>query len=82
MNRAELRAAAQREGIRESSYSLDGGLPPEQYVLAIAEGGWIVYYSERGQRSGETFFDTEDEACSYLLLKLVGDPTTRRNAVP
>jgi len=25
----------------------------------------------------EAFLDTEDEACSYLLLKLVADPTAR-----
>jgi hypothetical protein len=77
MNRNALRAAAEREGIPESAYSLDGGLPPDRYVLAVVPGGWIVYYSERGERTGETVFETEDEVCSYLLLKLIGDPTTR-----
>ena len=77
MNRRELRAAAEREGTRDNAYSLDGGLPVEQFVLSIVEGGWSVYYSERGKRNDETFFDTEDEACSELLLKLVSDPTTR-----
>jgi hypothetical protein len=33
--------------------------------------------SERGRRNGETGFDTEDEACSHFLLKVVNDPTTR-----
>lgn len=77
MNRSDLVSAAQREGIRASAYSLDGGLPPERYVLALGEGGWSVYYSERGLRREEHHFDTEDEACSYLLLRLVEDPTTR-----
>jgi hypothetical protein len=77
MNREELLAAARREGIRDSAYALDGGPPGETYVLAIMEGGWTVYYSERGKRVDETFFDTEDEACSFMLLKLVSDPTTR-----
>jgi hypothetical protein len=79
VNREELRTAARREGIRDSAYSLDGGLPHETYVLATVEGGWSVYYSERGKRVDETFFDTEDEACSFMLQKLVGDPTTRRD---
>jgi hypothetical protein len=71
--------AADREGVRESAYTLDGGLPPERFVLAIVDGGWSVYYSERGERVGEMFFDTEDEACSFMLLKVVGDPTTRHD---
>jgi hypothetical protein len=77
MNRAALQAAAEREGISSTSYCLTGGLPPEQHVLAIVEGGWSVYYSEHGVRTDETFFNTEDEACSELLIRLVGDPTTR-----
>jgi len=77
MDRKQLQRAAAREGIRDSAYSLDGGLPFERYVLSIVTGGWSVYYSERGERVGETFFDTEDEACSFLFDKLVRDPTTR-----
>jgi hypothetical protein len=38
----------------------------------------VASYSERGERRSETFFETEDEACSFLLLNLVSDPTTRR----
>ena len=38
---------------------------------------WSVYYSERGQRSGERIFDSEDEACRYLLNLLCNDPSTR-----
>jgi hypothetical protein len=81
VNRGELRRRADDEGIRPSAYSLEGGLPPEQYVLSLEEGGWCVYYSERGERTGEAWFDTEDEACSYLLLRLVEDPTTRADRV-
>jgi hypothetical protein len=77
VNREQLRAATSKEGIRDTAYSLDGGLPPERYVLAIVDGGWSVYYSDRAERVDEAFFDTEDEACSYLLLRLVADPTTR-----
>jgi hypothetical protein len=62
VDRTGLITAAESEGIRSSAYSLDGGLPAEQYVLAMEEGGWSVYYSERGQRTGEVHFDTEHEA--------------------
>jgi len=80
MNRAVLRLRAEAEGIRETAYCLDGGMPPETYVLAIEDGGWSVYYSERGSRVGEARYDTEDEACSDLLLRLVNDPTIRKHA--
>jgi hypothetical protein len=80
VDRTDLIKAAEREGIRSSTYSLDGGLPAEQYVLALEEGGWSVYYSERGKRTGEVHFDTEHEACDYLLMRLVSDPTTRKRS--
>jgi hypothetical protein len=79
MNRSELVEATQREGIVERAYSLEGGLPAETYVLALEEGGWCVYYSERGMRRDEVHFDTEHEACDELLMRLVNDPTTRRS---
>lgn len=63
--------------IRDDSFSLEGGLPGEKYVLEIVSGGWQVYYSERGLRVGVTRFESEDEACSYLLECLLKDPTTR-----
>lgn len=78
MNRSELAKAIHREGILETAYSLEGGLPAERYVLALEDGGWSVYYSERGMRRDEVHFDTEHEACDELLLRLVEDPTTRR----
>lgn len=77
MNREALRELARREHIRDDSYSFDGGLPSECLVLDVTEGGWIVYYSERGLKSGLVHFDTEDEACSYMLDSLLRDHTTR-----
>lgn len=77
MNRAELRSAADREHIRRNAYCLEGGLPPEQYVLSIENGGWCVYYSERGLKTEPEWFETEDEACDHLFHALASDPTTR-----
>ena len=28
---------------------------------------WVVYYLERGVRTTELFFDSEEEACDYIL---------------
>ena len=77
MNRSELSVAAEREGIVPSAYNLDGAPVEETYVLSIELGGWSVYFCARGGRLDESRFDTEDEACDELLMRLVRDPTTR-----
>ena len=78
MNRDMLKALLHREGVDPSAYSLEGGMPFEAYVLEQRPTAWVVFYSERGIRTGEVEFATEDEACSYLLDLVLRDPTTRQ----
>ena len=79
MNKQELRKRLMEEGVMESAYSLEGGLPWDQYVLSEdSAGNWSVYYSERGEKLGLRTFRTEDEACLYMLQRILADPTTRR----
>lgn len=77
LNRRQLVEMAREAGIQEDAFSLAGGMPPETHVLEVVQGGWNVYYSERGRRTGSAFFKTEDEACSHLFDLLIRDPTTR-----
>jgi hypothetical protein len=83
MDRSSLRKFLDREGIDPRAYGLDGpeGLPvedrEERYFLDETPAGWSVYYWERGVRSGEQLFDSEQEACSHLIDLLLRDPTTR-----
>jgi hypothetical protein len=77
MNRTELESILRDRKISPLAYSLGGGLPNEKYTLDQVGSRWSVYYSERGQRSGERIFDSEDEACRYLLNLLCNDPSTR-----
>lgn len=77
MNRTNLRAAFDREGVRPSAYDLDPGRLEERYCLRIVSTGRAVYYMERGRRVDEVVFETEDEACSELLMRVTSDPTTR-----
>jgi len=77
--REELQRALEREGVRSTAYSLSPDrLSDDVYCLAITSGGWSVWFVERGERRDEVFFETEDEACDELLLRLVSDPTTRQ----
>jgi len=77
MDIEELRKQLIQLGIKSSSYSLSGGLPNEKYCLANESGKWVVYYSERGQRTGEKVFSSESKACEYLFSRMERDPTTR-----
>jgi hypothetical protein len=82
MNKEELRTELKDRGIRERSYSLEGGSPDERYVLERSRGGWSVFYSERGNRNDERWFATEDEACAEILRQILADPTTRVHKGP
>ena len=67
MKKDELRSALIKKGISRSYYSLEGGLPNEKLCLDYENSKWVVYYSERGIKTGIQNFDNEDDACDYLL---------------
>lgn len=80
MNKEELKTVLQREGIDSRFYSLHGlaGSSYDDVQILEQEGSkWIVYYVERGEKSQIHLFNTENEACLFLLEKLRRDPTTR-----
>jgi hypothetical protein len=78
MNKSELISALEDADIAPASYWLDGGLPSEAYCLEQRPDVWAVYYSQHGQRTGETHFGTEEAACSALYAMLLKDPMTRQ----
>lgn len=80
MNMNELRKRLNEEGIDESSYSLEGDLSGDQYVISHDGAVWSVYYSERGLQTSLRTFQTESEACSYMLQVILSDPTTRKRS--
>jgi hypothetical protein len=57
---------------------LHGERADEALVMEGQGTAWVVYYAERGLRSGERSFESEDEACRFMLDRLLRDPTTRR----
>jgi hypothetical protein len=78
MNKQMLQQILDQEGIPRDCYDLDGGLPPEKYVLAKEGNQWNVYYSEHGLQSNKRQFVTEDETCQYLLTEIRNDPLVKR----
>ena len=70
MKKDELRSALINKGISRSYYSLEDGLPNEKLCLDYENSKWVVYYSERGTKTGIQYFDNEDDACDYLLYSI------------
>lgn len=78
MNARELESVLRDNNVSPEAYCLTGGHPEDRYVLSPEPSGkWAVYYSERGERNQERFFDSEDSACRYLLRIILEDSTTR-----
>jgi hypothetical protein len=78
MTRKEFLEVVREAEIDPRSYWLDGGLPPERFVLSQDATGWHVYYSERGLRTGLRSFQSEGDALTYLCDELLDDPSARQ----
>ena len=79
MNIAELQKILSERGVRSPAFSIEGvGADEEQYRLERLGGVWRTYYYERGNMIAVREFPDEDEACRYLLMMLLNDPTARR----
>ena len=78
MNIPQLKKALGKADIDPYFASLHGEVRDECLVLEQAESrGWCVYYSERGQRTGERWFITEEEACQFIFDRLSKDPNAK-----
>jgi len=72
MNRIELKKALIQANVPQSYYNLDGiGETDQKMCLEHVSDGWVVYYTERGQRFDEIFFKNEEDACGELYKRLV-----------
>lgn len=70
MTVAELRELLTRKAVPAGAYRLEDGGAGEAYILDREGREWVVYYSERGLRTEERRFQSEDEACADILDRL------------
>ncbi len=71
MNIKEFKKTAKERGIPDFLYNIDGkGRDDERLCLVQYNGQWNVYYSERGCKTTNRLFNTEDEALRYILEEL------------
>jgi hypothetical protein len=79
VTRASLIALLLAERVRPDAYAIDGSIPDEWLCLLPVSGDWTVFYSERGGRTGERMYETEDAACDAMAMSLLAD---RGNRLP
>lgn len=73
MNRIELKNILNNKNVPDYVYNLDEwGRDDERLCLKFDDGKWNVYYSERGVKTTNLFFDSEDEACKFILKEIEG----------
>lgn len=71
MKKYELKNALNKMGIHSHHYNLDGtGRDDERLCLECTNGKWSVYYSERGVKTTNITFASEEEACQYIYERL------------
>jgi hypothetical protein len=76
MKIASLETTLTNLGVMPSAYSI-GSESNESYVILCENGIWRVFYSERGQRTGELCFDIEEEAVADFLQRVTHDDSAR-----
>lgn len=72
MNKTELKTILKKNHVPDFKYNLDGtGRDDERLCLIYANSIWQVYYSERGIKTTDKRFNSESEACQFIMHKLV-----------
>lgn len=67
----ELRDALTERGIPPILYNLDGnGRTDERFCLEYINSEWRVYFSERGIKTTNEKFSSEEEACQFIYEQL------------
>ena len=67
MTRNELLHTLKRMGVSPMLYNLDGeGRIDERFCLEFTNGEWYVYFIERGTKTTNERFESEEDACQFI----------------
>ncbi len=72
MNMKELTKLLKKAHVPNCDYNFTGTGRTDERINLIKNGDeWEVFFVERGVKTTDEFFDTEDEACQYIYEELV-----------
>jgi hypothetical protein len=81
MKMAELGAELEAKGVDPRAYSI-GRERDESWVVAPDRGHWTFYYSERGNKNSQRWFDSEVAVCGYALSEVLNGVFFAPRSVP
>lgn len=71
MKKDELQDVLVKMGVPSMFYNLDGnGRTDERLCLEFTNNEWRVYFSERGVKTTNERFVSEEEACQFIYEQL------------
>ena len=71
MKKGELKKTLIQNGVPEDLYNLDEtGRNDERFCLEKRADKWHVYFMERGIKTTNEKFDSEEEACQFIYQQL------------
>lgn len=72
MRKQELKKALFEMGVPSSYFNLDGtGRTDERFCLEFIDNEWRVYFCERGIKTTNESFTSEEDACRFIYEQLV-----------
>jgi len=72
MDRNTVKKELDKLGINDPLYSLNGKDLDDRVIISKPNEEWYVYYTERGERSDEKYFNDESEAYAYFFKLVKG----------
>ena len=71
MDRTEFIKIMKKKHVPNFYYNIEGtGRDDERFYLNKDEHGWNVYYTERGCKTTNKYFNSESEALEYICKRL------------
>ena len=71
MKKDELQKVLTKTGVPSTVYNLDGnGRTDERFCLEAVNNEWRVYFKERGVKTTNEKFSSEEEACQFIYEQL------------
>lgn len=71
MKKNELKDLLMKKGVPSILYNLDStGRTDERFCLEFVNNEWRVFFRERGVRTTDENFASEEEACQFIYEKL------------
>lgn len=72
MKKRTLRKVLRKMGVPSWEYNLDGkGRKDERFCLEFVNNEWQVYFIERGIKTTNESFVSEEEACQFIYEQFI-----------